>query len=47
VSSPPWKRAPGAPVVVGGEHVTADPAHVLRTAHHVTACVLGEGEETI
>src|SRR5262249_56623106 len=32
--------APGAPVVVRGEHVTADPAHVLRTAHHVTACVL-------
>lgn len=39
--------APDAPIVVGGEHITADPAHVLRTAPAVTACVLGEGEETL
>ena len=38
---------PDAPIVVGGEHVTADPEHVLRTAPAVTACVLGEGEETL
>ena len=39
--------APHAPILVGGEHVTADPAHVLATAPAVTACVLGEGEETL
>lgn len=39
--------APDAPIVLGGEHVTADPTHVLRTAPAVTACVLGEGEETL
>lgn len=39
--------APQAPIVLGGEHVTADPGHVLRTAPAVTACVLGEGEETL
>ncbi|HJQ83706.1 MAG TPA: radical SAM protein [Candidatus Binatia bacterium] len=38
---------PDASIVAGGEHVTADPAHVLRTAPAVTACVLGEGEETL
>ena len=27
---------PDAPIVVGGEHVTADPEHVLRTAPAVT-----------
>jgi anaerobic magnesium-protoporphyrin IX monomethyl ester cyclase len=39
--------APGATVIVGGEHATADPAHVLRRAPEVAACVLGEGEETL
>ena len=39
--------APRATIVMGGEHVTADPGHVLRTAPGVTACVLGEGEETL
>src|SRR5262245_34373123 len=39
--------APHATIVLGGEHVTADPAHVPRTAPAVTACVLGEGEETL
>jgi anaerobic magnesium-protoporphyrin IX monomethyl ester cyclase len=39
--------APEALVVVGGEHVTADPEHVLRTAPAVGACALGEGEETL
>jgi radical SAM superfamily enzyme YgiQ (UPF0313 family) len=38
---------PHAPIIVGGEHVTADPEHVLRTAPAVTACGLGEGEETL
>jgi tRNA A37 methylthiotransferase MiaB len=41
------RAVPGAPLVVGGEHVTADPAHVLRTSPETTACVLGEGEETM
>jgi radical SAM superfamily enzyme YgiQ (UPF0313 family) len=39
--------APHATIVAGGEHVTADPGHVLRTAPAVDACVLGEGEETL
>jgi len=39
--------APAATLVVGGEHVTADPAHVLRSAPAVDACVLGEGEATL
>ena len=39
--------APQATIVMGGEHVTADPGHVLRNAPAVTACVLGEGEETL
>ena len=38
---------PDAPILAGGEHITADPAHVLRTAPALTACVLGEGEETL
>jgi len=38
---------PRARVVVGGEHVTADPAHALRSAPAILACVLGEGEETL
>ncbi len=38
---------PRATIIVGGEHVTADPEHVLRTAPMVTACGLGEGEETL
>ena len=41
------RAAPHAPIIVGGEHATADPAHVLRSAPEVTACVLGEGEETL
>jgi radical SAM superfamily enzyme YgiQ (UPF0313 family) len=41
------EAAPRATMVVGGEHATADPAHVLRTAPAVGACVLGEGEETL
>lgn len=39
--------APRAPIVVGGEHPTADPRHTLRSAPEITACVLGEGEETL
>ena len=38
---------PHASIIVGGEHVTADPGHVLRTAPSVTACGIGEGEETL
>jgi radical SAM superfamily enzyme YgiQ (UPF0313 family) len=38
---------PRATILVGGEHVTADPEHVLRSAPAVTACALGEGEETV
>jgi radical SAM superfamily enzyme YgiQ (UPF0313 family) len=38
---------PGCPIIVGGEHVTADPDYVLRSCPEVVCCVLGEGEETI
>lgn len=38
---------PGVPIVVGGEHATADWARVLRRVPEVLCCVLGEGEETI
>ncbi len=38
---------PRAPIIVGGEHVTADPEHALRSAPAITACGLGEGEETL
>jgi anaerobic magnesium-protoporphyrin IX monomethyl ester cyclase len=41
------RRYPQLPIVAGGEHVTADPAFVLRDCPEVAACALGEGEETI
>jgi radical SAM superfamily enzyme YgiQ (UPF0313 family) len=41
------RRFPDIPIVAGGEHVTADPEFVLRDCPEVTACALGEGEETI
>jgi radical SAM superfamily enzyme YgiQ (UPF0313 family) len=39
-------RAPGIPIVCGGEHPTAAPDLSLRQAPALAACVLGEGEET-
>jgi radical SAM superfamily enzyme YgiQ (UPF0313 family) len=41
------RRFPYVPILVGGEHVTADPESVLRSCPEVSACALGEGEETI
>lgn len=38
---------PGVPIVVGGEHATADWERLLRRVPEVLCCVLGEGEETI
>jgi radical SAM superfamily enzyme YgiQ (UPF0313 family) len=38
---------PGVPIVVGGEHPTADHSRLLRRTPEVLCCVLGEGEETI
>jgi radical SAM superfamily enzyme YgiQ (UPF0313 family) len=40
------ERAPGIPIVCGGEHPTAAPELSLRQAPALAACVLGEGEET-
>lgn len=37
----------GIPLVVGGEHVTADPEYSLRQSPQVRCAVLGEGEETL
>jgi radical SAM superfamily enzyme YgiQ (UPF0313 family) len=39
-------RAPGVPIVCGGEHPTAAPELSLAQAPALVACVLGEGEET-
>jgi anaerobic magnesium-protoporphyrin IX monomethyl ester cyclase len=41
------RRFPHIPIVAGGEHITADPEFVFRDCPEVTACALGEGEETI
>lgn len=41
------QRFPGVPIVCGGEHATAVPDFCLTTAPRLTACALGEGEETI
>jgi radical SAM superfamily enzyme YgiQ (UPF0313 family) len=39
-------RLPGVPIVLGGEHATAVPEQCLAEAPALTACALGEGEET-
>lgn len=41
------KHHPHVPIVVGGEHVTAEWTHLLRTCPEVDFCALGEGEETL
>lgn len=38
---------PGVPLVCGGEHATALPEFSLQEAPGLTACALGEGEETV
>ena len=40
-------RLPGRPIFVGGEHVTGAWEFVLDTCEPVTACAIGEGEETM
>jgi anaerobic magnesium-protoporphyrin IX monomethyl ester cyclase len=37
---------PGLPIVIGGEHVTADVSYIFSTVPEVDYAVLGEGEET-
>ena len=41
------RRFPGVPLVLGGEHATALPEHALAACPAVSACALGEGEQTI
>ena len=41
------ERFPGVPIAVGGEHGTAASEYVLKSCPAVTACVRGEGEETL
>jgi len=41
------RQFPHLPIIACGEHVTADPEFVLRDCPEVSACALGEGEETI
>jgi radical SAM superfamily enzyme YgiQ (UPF0313 family) len=38
---------PGVPIVMGGEHPTADYGRLLRRVPEVVCCALGEGEETM
>src|SRR6185436_399311 len=40
-------RLPDVPIFVGGEHVTGTWQFVLETCAPVTACAIGEGEETM
>jgi radical SAM superfamily enzyme YgiQ (UPF0313 family) len=40
-------RFPGVPIVLGGEHATAVPELCLAEAPALSACALGEGEETV
>ena len=41
------ERFPNVPIVVGGEHPTADYERLLRRVPEVLCCALGEGEETM
>jgi radical SAM superfamily enzyme YgiQ (UPF0313 family) len=41
------RKFPRVPIVVGGEHATSVPEHVLATSPEVTAVVCGEGEATL
>src|SRR5262245_32820991 len=41
------REFPHVPLIVGGEHPTADYDRLLRRVPEVSCCVLGEGEETI
>ncbi|MBY0552887.1 B12-binding domain-containing radical SAM protein [bacterium] len=41
------EKFPNTPLFVGGEHTTADYETILQQCPFVTACVLGEGEETV
>jgi anaerobic magnesium-protoporphyrin IX monomethyl ester cyclase len=38
---------PAVPIIIGGEHASAEAAYILRHEPHVRACVRGEGEETV
>ena len=38
---------PDAIIVVGGEHITADPDYSLNSCQAIDFCVLGEGESTL
>lgn len=41
------ERLPDVPIFIGGEHVTGTWEFVLETCAPVTACAIGEGEETM
>jgi len=41
------ERYPDKPLVCGGEHTTADFNRMLQVCPFLTACILGEGEETL
>lgn len=41
------KKFPNAKIIMGGEHVTATAEMILRKVPEITACVIGEGEETL
>ncbi|MCA9256883.1 MAG: B12-binding domain-containing radical SAM protein, partial [Phycisphaerales bacterium] len=41
------RRFPDTPIVLGGEHVSADPDYCFSCCPDILACVIGEGEDTL
>ncbi len=41
------EKFPGAVIIAGGEHVSADFTHILKQDSGIDICVRGEGEETL
>lgn len=41
------ERFPDVPIVLGGEHVSADPDYCFACCPDVVACAIGEGEDTL
>ncbi len=41
------KRFPNTPIVVGGEHATAEPIYTLSNCPEIDYCLCGEGEESL
>lgn len=42
-----YKNRPDIKIILGGEHTTADYKQILKEVPFITACILGEGEDTL